>query len=428
MAGGCQSRRWFAVTLLAVTGSLSALATARAADDGQWFVDRATAAIQARKQGKLLLVVDLSGDFARNAPEAREALVYRRITLADRRIAEALAQRFVVTMWHCGEPVAFQRQSPPKRSAEARPAEFAITYVCLPDERVIHFFPGFVSGEELLAQLDFAERSYAAMMKVQAADQALAIRRAHLSAASSDDLAVFQRLFTTRWKDNALAEGISTVDLPAALAAAKSTFERSLTTRLGANWSRGEADGLLAALSAHGGLAAEMSHLVLAEFPLPELRDIQRPAFETLAEQRFWQPSRRRDSLAKWWSEAVTSGRPLLLVVGDDRYFTDSRRTELLAWPPEHATQVPDLPRFAWQVVTLDEAALLASDANRGVSYKHNELPPRFVLYDRRGQYADQVGRNEGITRLAKAMHAAIRPGVLDASTDVLGGTRDEPD
>ena len=95
MAGSCQSRRWFVVALFALALFSSAVfsgAIAIGAEGDEWFQDRTAAARFAQTQGKLLLVVDLSGDFAKNAPEAREAIVYRRQTLGDRRRNESLTR------------------------------------------------------------------------------------------------------------------------------------------------------------------------------------------------------------------------------------------------------------------------------------------------------------------------------------------------
>ena len=72
------------------------------------------------------------------------------------------------------------------------------------------------------------------------------------------------------------AAGVFPYDLPAALVAAREAYVQSLGVRLGPAWSQRKG-AELAPLMAHGAIAGEIAHLVLAEFPLQPLADLERP-------------------------------------------------------------------------------------------------------------------------------------------------------
>src|SRR5689334_2395417 len=82
-----------------------------------------------------------------------------------------LAERFVVTYRHIGEADTIQRQVPPKQKPIALPPEQAISYVCLPDLRVLHVIPGFISADELLREIAWVEAAYSKLLQAAEADQ-----------------------------------------------------------------------------------------------------------------------------------------------------------------------------------------------------------------------------------------------------------------
>lgn len=389
------------------------LGSAAADDAAPWLADRNAAIAQARKQGKLLLFVQLSGDFAKNSANSTEARAYQGIALADPRVAKELAGRFVLHYQNVGEAESLRKLTPAK-ALPPRP-EFAVTYVCLPDLRVIHFVPGFLSSGELLAELAWAEKCYALTAGLSEAEELLAIRKAHLAAVVKADLPLFERGFKSRWTAEGLASGPSTVELPATLAAARGGLELSLVQRLGKSWQKIPSQDALAALAAHGSLAREMSHVLLSEFPLTPLGDLERLAYECGSKERFWQATRRRETLAAWWKKEVAASRPLLLVVADDPAAKPGAEATALVWPPAKTDTLPLLAKFAVEVVSLDELATLLADAKQTLNYPAAELP-RFVLFAAGGKLAGHLDRTTSPTRLAQAMSAAAGAEAAPAS------------
>jgi hypothetical protein len=157
---------------------------------------------------------------------------------------------------------------------------------------------------------------------------------------------------------------------------------------------------------------------VLSEFPLVPLGDLERPAFEASTGHRFWQASRRRETLANWWKTEIASGRPLLLVVADDGYAQNSSETNAFVWPPGRPEALPLLDQFAVQTVSLDELAALASDAGLDPLTYRAANPPRFVTLAAGGKSPVLLGKASSLTRLAQVMSAAkAGTGALAATT-----------
>jgi hypothetical protein len=380
-----------------------------------WLADRQQAVAAARKQGKLLLVVQLSGDFAQNSAEAVPAKTYRTVALSDPRVAKELTQRFIAVHQHVGEADVLRKLA----AAKTQPPriEYALSYVCLPDLRVLHFIPGFVSSDELLAELTWAEKCYGNLAGVTAADEAAVVRKEHHKAVAKADWPAFERSFKSRWAGESLASGPSTFDLPAAFVAARAAFDLSLAQRLGKSWQRLPAQEALGVLSAHGGLAREMAHLVMCEFPLVPLSDLERPAYEACAKERFWEASRRREMLATWWTASAASGKPLLVVVADDAFTHSANESNALVWPPAKADALPLLAQFAVQTVSLDEFAALATDAKLEPMTYRAAASPRYVLFAAGGKPAALLVKGASLTRLAQAMTAATGTGALAATS-----------
>lgn len=390
---------------------LALLCSSAAADDAApWLADRAAALAQARKQGKLLLFVQLSGDFARNSPQSPEARAYQGLALADTRVAKELAARFVIHFQNVGEADSLRKLSPTKTLAPRR--DFVVTYVCLPDLRVVHFVPGFLSSDEWLAEVTWAEKCYAAIAGLSEAEEALAVRKAHLAAVVKADLPLFERGFKTRWTAEGLPSGPSTIDLPATLTAARGALELSLVQRLGKSWARIPSQDILPSLAAHGGLGRELSHLALSEFPLTPLADLERLAYEICSKDRYWQASRRRETLAAWFAKEAAV-RPVLLVVSDEPGMKPGDANALV-WPPAKTDALPLLPKFAVEVVSLDELASLTSDAKQMLAYPPAETP-RYVLFATGGKYAGHLERAATLTRVAQAMTAVTGESVARA-------------
>ena len=417
MAILCHLRRSAIVVCLACT----LVGASWAAERAPWLADRAAAVQQARRQGKLLLIVQFSGDFALAADNSAEAALYRTFALSDPSVAKTLADRFVVAYEQVGSAESLRKLSPEKLQPK-RP-EYAFTYICLSDLRVVHFVPGFISAGELAAELKWAERCYAKVASAAADEELLATRQAHLAAIARSDLALFTRAHKSRWERDALPPGPSTFDLPAAVVAARETFEASLTQRLGKSWQRTAAGEAVPALAMHGGLTRELAHLLLAEFPLVSLADLERPAYEALTGERFWKVSHRREALKQWWSREMAAARPILLVVRDDPFAADANANSPLLWPPK-TDALPLLSRFAVEVLSHDELAALASDAGLEPIVYRAVTPPRYVILPAGGKPAVTLWKGTSLSRLAQAMNAATGAGALAVTT--AGGSSDE--
>jgi hypothetical protein len=407
-----------------------ACAVLPASEGDGWHADYMAAVAQARAQSKLLFVVDVLGDFSEIDADPPEARVYRRLAAADPRVAELLEARFIVAFRRVGPSSAVQCVAPRKSGAE--PAEeFAIAYICLPNERVLHFLPGFVTSAELLAELEWAEACNRQRLREPPVTQAWQVREQHLAAALPAQVAAYCKLHPTKWKDGFQAPAAQTPDdLAAAIRGAKQIRDSTLSARLDGNW-RADSDraSLLRSLAAHGGLEPTTAHLVLAEFPLPKLAEIQRPLFEIISGSRYWAGTPRRDALLEWWEQSGRAGDFRLLVISDDLFHSVKRkRADELRWPPNNAAVQAELNDFAVERVELDELALLCADAGiEPIRFRVEEGPPRFLIYDSRGfRLAELPAHGGTIERLRQALHTVTNPGVLASTTDAGGAFTNE--
>jgi len=447
----CPDSRWVR-SWPPIAAALLVLVTSASAVDLSKWPGREAAIEQARKQGKLLLTIHVSAEFTQNAADSREAQVYMQAALADPRVEALLASRFVPTLRAVGETKHLRL----KRTDKAAAQDVAIAYVCLPDERVLHFIPGFLSPADLLAELTWAEQCYAAMVKAPAYEQPLAMRQAHRARIDKADWAAFINERPARWSDDGkLAEGETTVDLPEVAARARSVFESALSARLPAFWQREEAAGALAALAAHGSLACELAHLILAEYPLVQLSDVAGPAYAATCGRRMFNSPKRRAELAAWWALSGKAGRSTLLVVADDDFYEVTSRDaaarnpssgpqpvprsgrvarnvattseRVLEWPPAELRDLPGVSRLAVQVVTLDELAALLADSGLPEANYTRGQPLRYLLHDAHGFRLAELSGDEATTaRLAEAirnMDPGARAGQLLAKPVKNGAT-----
>jgi hypothetical protein len=413
-----------------------------AAEPVSWLSSHTAAVAQARKQGKLLLVVHLSGDFAANAADAPEAKLYRQLILSHPRVTAALADRFVVTYRHVGQSRVLSPQQSSRAAAgnnagpqagkpPPRPPEMAVAYICLPDERVLHFVPGFVSGRELSRELEWVEACYSRLVKLGDAEMPGELRALHVAEIDPTDHKAFLGAFPSRWTAQQSAPPYSTVDLPLAINSARLVWRWSQGERLGMHTqfdklsasSRFEKRGQLSSpLTAHGRLGSEFAHLVMSEFPLVYLSDLAGPTYQACAGQRYWQISPRRDELARWWADCAKRGRRTMLIVSGDVQFDEANPAAEAppvsppSWPDHDAAALAKLWRVATQVVTIDELAMLLTDANLSpLEYDPLAGPPRLILHDARGFRCSEVAAQD-VT--AEKLAALLRTVVGTAARD----------
>ena len=435
----------------------AAISSARAADVVAWVADYSEAVAQARSESKLLLVVDISDDFLSGTPDSPQAKMYAALATADSRVSELLAARFVCTFRAVGRPQCIEFVPPPAApattSAEARgsrspggkppssktgsilPAlieEFALAYVCLPSERVLHFIPGFVRSEELLRELEWADATNRDRLQAPPTEKEWFVRQRHLAAALPVHRKAFDERYGTKWSEDArMPKAQDRHDLSEAIRTARDIRDEALLARLKSNWPAGaDRQVLLTALLAHGALEPALAHLVLAEFPLPPLGDMERTLFEAVSSGHYWRESPRRARLLAWWNEQAAAGAHRLLVVADHPNYVDFvRAPETLKWPPTSPDVKPHLVHFAAQHVSLDELAQLSLDARLDLKMRFQAAdgPPRYLIYDGRGFRIAEFSAREGTTkRLGEALAAVVTSGDLAASARARGGTTDE--
>jgi hypothetical protein len=435
---------------LATLVAFCAVSTSTAADATLWVDDFAAAAQQARTQSKLLLVVDVADDFLAGTAQSPQAQLYSALATSDSRVAKLLADRFVCTFRAVGRPESIQFVPPVKEAAGSRPAtgsrakktevvppplpveEFALAYVCLPGERVLHFIPGFVTADELLLELEWADAANRDRLQAPPTEKLWFIRQRHLAAARPNHREPFAKRYESKWLEDARAPlAQKPHDLLAAIRTARDIRDAALLARLKSNWpATVDRQMLLEALASHAALEPALAHLVLAEFPLPPLAELERTLFEVASGGHYWRESPRREALQSWWTEHGQAGAHRLLVVADHPIYADYvQAAEPLKWPPTSPDVKPHLVHFAAQHLTLDELAQLSADANlEPIRFQAADGPPRYLIYDSRGFRIVEISAREGTTkRLAQALAAVVSSGDLAASVRAKGGSSDEP-
>ncbi|HEX5106631.1 MAG TPA: hypothetical protein VFV87_22580, partial [Pirellulaceae bacterium] len=343
-----------------------------AAEPATWHEAYPAALAEAQSESKLLLIVDVADDFTRVKADGPQAKLYRSLALADKRVAGLLAAHFVTAFRPVGPPACLQllsgddetRPRPASRTASAAPGpppdagEYAIAYVCLPGERVLHCIPGFVTADELLKELQWAVEANDERLRAPPTEKLWFLRQRHLAAALPRHVEPFAELYESRWKKDFQAPATQSAnDLATAIRVAQTVREHSLAARLKSVLPAGESrEQFLKVLSAHGGLEMTLAHLVLSEFPLPPLADLAQPLFETASGDHYWQSTPRRAELAEWWTEHGRAGAQRLIAVSDDpRYIAAVRAPEPFKWPPTSPDVRPHLGHFATLHVSLDE-------------------------------------------------------------------------
>jgi hypothetical protein len=359
-----RGRTWWITTLALWLLATPALRSAETSEPAAWQAEYARAVTQARREGKLLLVVHLSGPFVEDAADSPEAKLYRNYILGDPQVARLIHSRFVVAVRNVGiaactpqvAAAAAKKPSAPEGKIipppPARPREMAVAYVCLPDERVLHFVPGFVNPDKLYAELAWVESAYAGVAAVPSTAWPDVWRRRHADAIDPADREAFASLFKSRWPaeesstpatrtDELLGKSAplapSWSDAPPPEYAAADLADAMRASQIVWRFAQDQQSGkvrqfnLEAAreqarktspaanmLASHGSQGSNLAHLVLAEFPLMYLSDLAAPAYEACAGQRLWQTSLRRQELARWWSECRVNRRKTLLIVSPE--------------------------------------------------------------------------------------------------------------
>ena len=415
----CALRCWLGLALWLLAGAASS------AEPLTWHSDLSAAAEEARDSGRLLLVLHLSGDFTAGDARQRPLVVFESLALTDEPVRELVRERFVLAYRHIGPPAVFHVSNgpPPKPAAKKREEDFtlpqahdeyAVTYLCLPDRRVVHFVPGFVTARELLAELQFADYLYDDFARFPAAEQDEAVRHAHLEKAPAKSRQKFETLASLKLDERAAP---TAGELARSLNAARQIHDQRLGERLGRNWKAAEFPAVAAALSAHGSTQRGESHLVLAAHGLVDLESIERPAYTIWSGRRFWSESGRREEVAQSIAAVAGKGRPLMLVVEVDRP-AEAGRNDPLAWPPKPSDVLPRLDQFDVVTLSLDELAVWMTDKGLGPIKHPAGQHVRYVVFNREGQLVAAVHERDRQSRLISIMNAASRTGETAVSSE----------
>jgi hypothetical protein len=193
-------------------------------------------------------------------------------------------------------------------------------------------------------------------------------------------------------------------------------------------------------LTAHGRLGNNLSHLVLAEFPLAYLNDLAGPAYEACAGERYWQTSLRRQELTRWWTECRENRRKTLFIVASDASEANLADRETRV-PKPATTRVPHIVakaaaegsdskpkdeirrltdeeagflasawRVSHQVVTPGEFAALLHDGQlEPVPYDSAVGFPRCILHDGQGFRCGELASHEAT---AERLETMLRPSI----------------
>jgi hypothetical protein len=378
--------------------------------------DYPAAVAKAGNEGRLLLVLDLSEDFTARGLAGEEVKAYQSLAF-DARVRDLLDDRFVATFRQVGMPASLNLVSQRGKLKQAEPhKQHAIAYVCLPDERVIHFVPGFVAADQLYRELLWAEQCYFDLIRFPAGEQPVAARQMHLDAADPADVELLRSRTQTGWLLHKRVREYSRDNLATSVRAVRQLRLTRLDERFAGAQNAMPARVFYDALADHGSLETTSAHAVLAEFPLPPLADLASPLYEIWFRDHFWQLSPRRGELKDWFVQRVGKGKPVLLAVtGTHLPPGEAEPRKLISWPPTGDANLP-LTEFDVLELTLDELTVLITDAGHApLSAQRQELP-QFVVYDRIGRRKAVLSPRDGISKLRLAMRAPAQPGVAAAS------------
>ncbi|HZL90234.1 MAG TPA: hypothetical protein VFB96_17855 [Pirellulaceae bacterium] len=383
--------------------------------------DYQAAVSAAKREGRLLFVLHFSGDFSAPPALGEEGKAYQALALSDERVLALLRERYVATFQQVGPPASLSLVAERKKKAAEPQQQHAMAYICLPDERVIHFVPGFVSATELLSELKWAESCYYDFIRFPAAEQPLAVRQMHLAAVSPADAKLYGTEVKTRWLLDSPVRDASAADLTAVVQGARQLRTTRLDERFGGPENALPVRAFYDALADHAGLEPSAGHLVLFEYPLVPLAQLAQPLYEAWTRDRFWQLQPRRQELKDWFVSRVGKGKPVLLAVTVEKPpIGEPERRQLIPWPPKDS----DLPLEEFEILelSLDELTLLTADAGLPTLTAQRGRLPRFVVYDRAGRRRAVLTTSDGITRLRTVMRASAQPGVVAAPTETKDG------
>lgn len=378
--------------------------------------DYPAAVAQAQREGRLLFVLHLSGDFAAASVPGEIGEGYRELALNDEQVQELLRSHFVVTFRHVGTPASLNLVAVRGKLKVAEPLQqHAIAYICLPDQRVIHFIPGFVTAEELLAELAWARNCYFDFVRFPDSEQPAAARQLHLASAGADNVELFAKGMKTRW----LLDSPVREDDVEHLAAVVQQARKVRTTRLDERFA-GPENALLArsfydALADHAPLGPSPAHLILSEYPLASLDILARPLYETWTSDQFWALGPRRKELQSWFQARHGKGQPLLLAVTGSAPTGQPEAGQLFAWPLSGKDGL-SLKEFEVIELSLEELMMLVGDVGLAPLAAQRDDLPRFVLFDRAGRRRAVLTRRDGIAKLRTMLRTCAQPGVAATS------------
>jgi hypothetical protein len=267
-----------------------------------------------------------------------------------------------------------------KRGRVAKQGGNVVTYFCTPDRQVLGWVVGPVSSDNLVAEAKQALKSQQVLHRWSLRDvetQREQFREHFLSqmhAANRQGM----RLWTSfkagqqrRVDDEAVAR---TVKL------AKGTRDRTRgmasaeTSRLIKAGRFSSPEVRAESIRVQNALNSDLSRMVIAEFPLLTLDQVQRSVFELLANQPFEPRSARNDEFLASIKTNIARGKPTILEVTNARHpaLKDDERPELL-------------DRFTVLTLTSKELTRLSDDLGHA-PIESSRDSMRFVLLNGKGE------------------------------------------
>jgi hypothetical protein len=420
------------IRALVAAGVALLAASASAADELPWIADRMAAFAKAADERKLVLVIDVAGDFLVDPAASPQLTFYRSLALSDRRVAELIASRFIVTIRNVGPSPALQT-SAAKGEPQAPPNDFAIAFICLPSQRVLHFVPGLVSADVMLAHLHWADDCNRQRLQASPGDGSWLVHQRHAQATLPAHRKAFFERRPSRWQTDSQAPSAGSRDgFLAAARVASAIRDQMLSERLrGTLPSEAAQQAMFTVLASHGELEPGTAHQLLSEYPLPRLDEVERPLYEIVSRQRYWERPAGGGAISSWWSAPKNQRRFRLLVVKQDPFYGPELTSQQPTIVPVLLAALPvDRRQVAGTTVTLEELAVLVAEAKlEPIRFTAKEGPPRYVVFDARGFLICQLPAAEAtIQRLSQALRATSKAGDVAIAQGTEGGTIDEND
>ena len=252
-----------------------------------------------------------------------------------------------------------------------------VTYFCTPDQQVLGWVVGPVSSDNLIAEAKQALKSQQVLHRWSRRDvetQREQIREHFLSQMHSVNRQGM-RLWTSFKPEKPRHVDDDTVARTVKLAKGTRDKTRSMAfSELSRAGEYRNPKGRAESIRVLNALKSDLSRMVIAEYPLLTLDQVQRSVFEALANQPFEPRSARNDEFLASVNANIDRGNPTILEVANARHppLKDGERPELL-------------DRFTVLKLTNKELTRLSDDLGHAPIESSRDFM-RFVLLNGKGE------------------------------------------